>query len=560
MQISCTIPSNLNNITGYQISRATSSYRGRSPLNPTSVVTATPPHFCLPRIVSCSAAVTTTKTKTSLSNLEKLLLDNNVPTPAEVAAAATTTTATTDVGRKESKGKGNIFEGLSLGGIWPGTKKTVEEMSPRKLNRLRRLLSRSYQEHSPRDYIADRWREYHGSHDWVGLLDPLDPNLRREVIRYGEFVQAAYKTFHSNPTKETESVNDVSLRDKSYKVTKGLYATSSTGLPKWVDDVAPNLGWLTQRSSWVGFVAVCDDKKEINRMGRRDIVIALRGTSTCQEWAENLRASLVPILGEENTENGPKVECGFSSLFATPGEHVPSLAESVVQEVRRLMDLYRGETLSISITGHSLGAALAVLVADELSRSVFSDSMESAPSVAVFSFGGPKVGNQAFADQINSNKVKVLRIVNEQDVITRVPGMFIGEMLRDNLKSKTPHLAHGVLEALDNNMVSNAYTHVGAELRLDTRMSPYLKPNADVACCHDLEAYLHLVDGFIASDSPYRANAKRSLLKLLSEQGANVKKLYMSRAKSSLMKAKANFDLEGAMPLMRAPSFNECVG
>ncbi|CAH8276349.1 unnamed protein product [Arabidopsis lyrata] len=75
-----------------------------------------------------------------------------------------------------------------------------------------------------------------------------------------------------------------------------------------------------------------------------------------------------------------------------------------------------------------------------------------------------------------------------------------------------------------------AYSHVGAELRVDMKMSPYLKPNADVACCHDLEAYLHLVDGFLASNCPFRANAKRSLRKLLDEQRSNVKVLYTRKS------------------------------
>ncbi|WOK97713.1 phospholipase A1-Ibeta2, chloroplastic-like [Canna indica] len=55
-------------------------------------------------------------------------------------------------------------------------------------------------------------------------------------------------------------------------------------------------------------------------MGRRDIVIALRGMSTCLEWVENFRMELVPIddedelVEEEDDElrdNVPKVECGF---------------------------------------------------------------------------------------------------------------------------------------------------------------------------------------------------------------------------------------------------------
>ena len=282
---------------------------------------------------------------------------------------------------------------------------------------------------------------------------------------------------------------------------------------------------MTQRSSWIGYVAVCEDRREIQRLGRRDIVIALRGTSTCLEWAENMRAQLVETPGEHDpTEIQLKVECGFLSLYKTAGANVPSLSQSVVQEVRRLMELYRGETLSITVTGHSLGAALALLVGDELSTCA-----PQVPPVAVFSFGGPRVGNKGFANQINAKNVKVLRIVNSQDVITRVPGIPMVEELNDNMPL--------------------AYAHVGTELRVDTKMSPYLKPNADVACCHDLEAYLHLVDGFIASNCPFRANAKRSLVRLLNEQGSNVKRLYTSKAHAlSLSFERKGLAASGCLP------------
>jgi hypothetical protein len=42
---------------------------------------------------------------------------------------------------------------------------------------------------------ATRWRELHGSNYWKGLLDPLDADLRSELIRYGEFSQVTYDSF-----------------------------------------------------------------------------------------------------------------------------------------------------------------------------------------------------------------------------------------------------------------------------------------------------------------------------------------------------------------------------
>lgn len=512
MQITSTLPA--HKLYLFQARRASFKAQ-RSPLN-SCTRSSTVSSSSAQTLKTVSS--TTESTRLHLSNLEKLL---QKPAPSDPPSVQN--------GSIENKRK-SLLERLNLAKFWPGMK-AAGEMSPRHMNRLQRLLSKT-PEYSPRNNLSSRWREYHGANDWAGLLDPLDENLRREVVRYGEFVQAAYHSFHSDPAMSTEEApppRHVALPDKSYKVTKSLYATSSVGLPSWVDDVAPDLGWMTQRSSWVGYVAVCDDRREIQRMGRRDIVISLRGTATCLEWAENMRDLLVKVPGDYNTTHGqvqsqPKVECGFLSLYKTGGAHVPSLSESVVEEVRRLMDLYKGETLSITVTGHSLGAAIALLAADELSTCA-----PNVPPIAVFSFGGPRVGNRGFANHVSAKNVKVLRIVNSQDVITKVPGMFVSEGLDEKLRSTSA--TNGILNILDNNMPW-AYSHVGTELRVDTKMSPYLKPNADVGCCHDLEAYLHLVDGFLASNCPFRSNAKRSLVRLLNEQRSNVKKLYTSKAKN----------------------------
>ncbi|XP_015963634.1 phospholipase A1-Ibeta2, chloroplastic [Arachis duranensis] len=524
MQMCSTVPSVHSIHNKLQATRCPSfRCRTASPLNPAA---------------SVKPFVSTESTRLHLSNLEKLL-DTQKPLQQQHNKI----TSTDDSSSSTEKKAKSFLEGLNLGRLWSSEMKAAaEDMSPRNLHRLQRLLSKTA-EYSPRNVLGSRWREYHGSNDWKGMLDPLDENLRREVVRYGEFVQAAYQAFHSDPAMSTEAPpqpRHVALHDRTYKVTKSLYATSSIGLPKWVDDVAPDLGWMTQRSSWVGYVAVCDDQREIARLGRRDIVIALRGTSTCLEWAENLRAQLIdhPDDNKEDDNQGrPKVECGFLSLYKTRGAHVPSLAESVVEEIKRLLEVYKGESLSITITGHSLGATLALLVADEIST-----CSPNMPPVAVFSFGGPRVGNKAFGNRVTARNVKVLRIVNSQDVITRVPGIFVSEEVEEKIRNSK--VGGGVMNMLEEN-TPLAYSHVGTELRVDTKMSPYLKPDADMACCHDLEAYLHLVDGFLASNCPFRANAKRSLARLMQDQGSNVKKLYVSKAKALTV----NLKRQGSMSM-----------
>nr|GMD76335.1 phospholipase A1-Ibeta2, chloroplastic-like [Ipomoea batatas] len=536
LTMSSTVPA--HNLNKFQYSRQASFNCNASLLRTSMTISA--------RTVKAVASSSTEMTRKHLSNLDKLLQKQSEAVPPDPAPVLMERSN----GLKENQGR-NLLEGLNLSRIWPEMK-AAEEMSPRHLNRLQRLLSMSNQEYSPRNTLGSRWRDYHGRNDWAGLLDPLDENLRRELIRYGEFIQAAYHCFHSSPATSVEEgpshPRDVALPDRSYKVTKSLYATSSIGLPKWVDEAAPDLGWMTQRSSWMGYVAVCDDRNEIQRMGRRDIVIALRGTSTCLEWVENVRDLLVQMPGQNDpSQVQAKVECGFLNLYQTSGENIPSLAQSVVDEVQRLIEQYKGEPLSITVTGHSLGAALALLVADELSTCT-----PDAPPVAVFSFGGPRVGNRGFANRLDAKNVKVLRIVNNQDVITKVPGMFVNESLDKKLRES--EAATGLLNMLDDSMPW-AYSHVGTELRVDTTMSPFLRPDADVACCHDLEAYLHLVDGFRASNSPFRSNAKRSLVRLVNEQRSNIKKLYTSKAKGlSSLKLERDYSHLIAQTCLPSPS------
>ncbi len=63
-------------------------------------------------------------------------------------------------------------------------------------------------------------------------------------------------------------------------------------------------------------------------------------------------------------------------------------------------------------TGHSMGAALATLAA-----------ARHAPG-AVYTFGSPRVGNQAFIDTLCA--VPIYRVVDDQDVIATVPSKALG--------------------------------------------------------------------------------------------------------------------------------------
>ncbi|XP_021614253.2 phospholipase A(1) DAD1, chloroplastic [Manihot esculenta] len=364
--------------------------------------------------------------------------------------------------------------------------------------------------------LGRKWMEYQGINNWEGLLDPLDDTLRSEILRYGQFVDAAYRSFDFDPSSSTYATSKFSrnslfartgISETGYRMTKDLRATSGLRLPLWIDK-APS--WMSTQSSWIGFVAVCQDKNEIARLGRRDVVIAYRGTATCLEWLENLRATLTCLPHREGnvgrSSNGPMVESGFLSLYTSSTSTVPSLQRSVKEEVARVLERYGDEPLSFTITGHSLGAALAILTAYDIKS-----SFENAATVTAISFGGPRVGNRSFRCQLENGGTKILRIVNSDDIITKVPGFVIDNNdMAGNQTIQMSGLPSWVQKSVENTQW--VYAEVGRELRLSSKKSPYLRKK-DVATCHELSTYLHLVNGFVSSTCPFRATAKKMLSK-----------------------------------------------
>jgi hypothetical protein len=358
--------------------------------------------------------------------------------------------------------------------------------------------------------LTSRWREIHGSNDWQGLLDPIDTVLRGEMIRYGEFAQACYDSFdydrfsrYSGSCKFPRRTffTDVGLAGVGYEVTRYLYATSQAHLPNF-SIAKHNPGddrlW-SESATFIGFVAVSTDE-ETARIGRRDIAVAWRGTVTRLEWVADLTALLKPLsaCGVPCKDPRVKVETGFVDLYTGKDPTCQfckySAREQVLVEVRKLVELYagRGEEVSVTVTGHSLGSALAMISAFDIAESGANVAPSAGGSgtrapVCVFSFAGPRVGNTRFKERFERELgLKALRIRNVHDTVPKVPGVLFNEAI----------FPAALLRLLDALGVPSVYTHIGVELAMDHLVSPFLKPTGDLASYHNLEAHLHLLDGY----------------------------------------------------------------
>ncbi|KAK4725840.1 hypothetical protein R3W88_030757 [Solanum pinnatisectum] len=346
--------------------------------------------------------------------------------------------------------------------------------------------------------LATMWREIQGSRNWENLVNPLDTLLQEEIIRYGEFVVACYDAFDLDPNSKrylnckygkNSMLSEVGLGKSGYQITKYIYATTNINVL--------SIGQNSSSSSgrWIGYVAISSDE-ETKRLGRRDVLIAFRGTVTNPEWIANLMSTLSPArLDPSNLRPEVKVEAGFLSLYTSnEGEKfgLTSCREQLLSEIRRVINMYKNEEMSITIGGHSMGSALALLLAydiaelglnknatttrcDQLYESSVLESNNV--SITVFSFGGPRVGNSSFKERCEELGVKVLRIVNVNDPITKLPGVLLNENFR---------VFGGRYEVPWS---CSCYTHVGVEILLDffNMQNP--------SCVHDLGTYLNLLKG-----------------------------------------------------------------
>ncbi|EEF27792.1 conserved hypothetical protein [Ricinus communis] len=202
-------------------------------------------------------------------------------------------------------------------------------------------------------------------------------------------------------------------------------------------------------------------------------------TVTNHEWVANFMSSLTPArLDPHDPRLDVKVESGFLSLYTSDESDekfgLGSCREQLLSEVSRLLSNYKGEEISISMAGHSMGSSLALLLAydiSELGLNKINPNGDIIP-LTVFSFGGPRVGNAGFKERCEELGVKVLRIVNVNDPITKLPGVFLNENFR---------VLGGRYEFPWS---CSCYAHVGVELVLDffNMQNP--------SCVHDLEAYI----------------------------------------------------------------------
>jgi triacylglycerol lipase len=270
---------------------------------------------------------------------------------------------------------------------------------------------------------------------------PIDAKL---AILYGRFIQAAYTMYGNDPTKLTPppSVDfPAGYQLTAWIQMQDFFIFGSTG------------------PVFYGFIAH-------STQGPNVPVLAIRGTDNDLKWWDDISS-----LGMQafNVPNCGNVGMGWEKIYETLEvvEHssgadgaVPHSLKAVgrfTAQVAEHLKRYAGADPapgSIDVTGHSLGAALAILYAAENSLT------HKLPAIRnLYTFASPMIGDQTFVDIFNGLKLNSQRVINEQDIVRILPpGLF--------------------------------YRHVDTEVAYDSRG----KVQQSLTCCHALSSYLHLID------------------------------------------------------------------
>ncbi|KAH7838939.1 hypothetical protein Vadar_032960 [Vaccinium darrowii] len=173
---------------------------------------------------------------------------------------------------------------------------------------------------------ASRWRRT--------LLDPPDNDLRRYIIHYGEMTQVSIDTFLTDKVSKYARSSRYAKKDLfakvflehgnpfKYHATKYFYATSSIPLPDaFIIKSLSREAW-SKESNWMGYVTVATDEGKA-ALGRRDIVVAWRGTKEALEWVDDFEFISVPASKILGGEHDPMVHQAWYSIYTSDDPRSP---------------------------------------------------------------------------------------------------------------------------------------------------------------------------------------------------------------------------------------------
>jgi len=244
----------------------------------------------------------------------------------------------------------------------------------------------------------------------------------QRALNLGQFVYAA-----ENPVNPGSVQYNIPF---NYKLVQVIYGNDLATDINPIKDTVP-----------FGFIAKAADPAN-------DFVVAIRGTDSIWEWLQDARFNRVTC---PCAAGAGESEDGFTDVYESLTTGTAGSGPRVVAALKTLLGPLGNATLAI--TGHSLGAALATLLALEVTES------DAFATPEVITFASPLVGDPQFARTYDTEVPNTWRIANFVDLVPKVPPANWG------------------------------YVHVNQLFQVNSFGKVKILP----ACCHHLTTYLYLL-------------------------------------------------------------------
>jgi hypothetical protein len=154
------------------------------------------------------------------------------------------------------------------------------------------------------------------------------------------------------------------------------------------------------------------------------IIISFRGSQCLSDWCNNITFSQMRVAGinEEILLHG-----GYMSIF----DNLKQDLSNKLTEISLTLDEDEKSTLSILLTGHSLGGAVASVTVP------FIKKLFPASLIRLITFGAPKVGKQDYNGWLRKNDIEVTSFIRKTD-----PAPYAPASLRNSMLGSVIYLHH----------------------------------------------------------------------------------------------------------------------
>ncbi len=256
------------------------------------------------------------------------------------------------------------------------------------------------------------------------------------AIEFAQLVNAAYAIAPDNLANSAGNV--VTVGGQSYVVATTIYSSDLA------TDLNPGRG---NNQVSIGLILQAETTG--------DVFIAIRGTEGINEWIQDVEFLQVPcpfLAGAGHTEDG------FTAMYNSLRTDAAVGSPSVVKALATLP--FKLPVSSVTICGHSMGGALATLLALDLAAN------SSFKNPTVYTYASPRTGDPLFVSTYNQAVPNSWRIANRLDLVPKLP-------------------------------LPPAYDHVATLFELNPvqwlPLPPKILVKLDVVCEHVLDSYLYLL-------------------------------------------------------------------